>query len=331
LLNSVTGGNGGNGFNDPDNLGCDGSGGDGGSGFGGGLNGTNVTISGCSFGSNSASGGTGGVKGPGGDPVGVVNGSPGAAIGGGLYVNSGTIDGTTVRQNTARAGAGMFVTGTKTITNCTINNNTASYAGGGIDNSGAATIQNCTISGNIGGGGFDPGGGAIYSFTLLSEDGLTIIGCTLSSNSPNGIVNAEAAFFGAGPVSIGNTILHNNGENLSSSGSSDITSLGYNLSSDAAGGDNTTGPGGILNGPGDKRNTDPQLDPAGLQNKGGPTQTIKLMAGSPAIDQETASVQCRISGVYCARRTILRFRTRAAVMAAISELTKPMPRKRWRR
>ncbi|HVO25864.1 MAG TPA: choice-of-anchor Q domain-containing protein [Candidatus Margulisiibacteriota bacterium] len=31
-------------------------------------------------------------------------------------------------------------------------------------------------------------------------------------------------------------------------------------------------------------NTDPQLDPAGLQNNGGPTQTVALEVGSPAIN-----------------------------------------------
>jgi hypothetical protein len=31
-------------------------------------------------------------------------------------------------------------------------------------------------------------------------------------------------------------------------------------------------------------NTNPQLDPAGLANNGGPTQTIALLTGSPAID-----------------------------------------------
>jgi len=61
-----------------------------------------------------------------------------------------------------------------------------------------------------------------------------------------------------------------------------VTSLGYNLSSDAAGGDGTTGPGGFLNATGDIRNTDPQLGP--LQGNGGPTFTHALLTGSPAID-----------------------------------------------
>jgi VCBS repeat-containing protein len=61
-----------------------------------------------------------------------------------------------------------------------------------------------------------------------------------------------------------------------------FTSLGYNLSSDAAGGDATTGPGGFLNNTGDIRNTDPMLGP--LQDNGGPTFTHALICGSPAID-----------------------------------------------
>jgi hypothetical protein len=37
-----------------------------------------------------------------------------------------------------------------------------------------------------------------------------------------------------------------------------------------------------FNGPGDMNNIDPMLGP--LQNNGGPTQTMKLLQGSPAID-----------------------------------------------
>ena len=61
-----------------------------------------------------------------------------------------------------------------------------------------------------------------------------------------------------------------------------VTSHGYNLSSDAAGGDGTTGPGGLLNAPGDIRNTNPLLGQ--LQNNGGPTMTHALLSHSPAID-----------------------------------------------
>src|SRR5207248_242311 len=53
---------------------------------------------------------------------------------------------------------------------------------------------------------------------------------------------------------------------------------------DPAGGDGTTGPGGLLNHTGDMRNTDPKLDSNGFQDNGGPTLTIALQADSPAIN-----------------------------------------------
>jgi hypothetical protein len=55
-----------------------------------------------------------------------------------------------------------------------------------------------------------------------------------------------------------------------------ITSQGHNISTDAA--------GGFLTVSGDQINTDPKLDPNGLQNNGGPTKTIALLASSPAIN-----------------------------------------------
>jgi hypothetical protein len=54
-----------------------------------------------------------------------------------------------------------------------------------------------------------------------------------------------------------------------------ITDAGYNISDDNLCGFNATG---------SRNNTDPMLDPAGLANNGGPTQTIALLSGSPAID-----------------------------------------------
>jgi hypothetical protein len=70
--------------------------------------------------------------------------------------------------------------------------------------------------------------------------------------------------------------------------STTVKSDGYNLSSDAAGGDSTTGPGGLLNSTNDIRNTDPLL--GSLQDNGGPTWTHALLSGSPAIDQGKRNV-----------------------------------------
>jgi hypothetical protein len=78
-----------------------------------------------------------------------------------------------------------------------------------------------------------------------------------------------------GTLQIGNTIVNAgaSGANIINSGGT-VTSHGYNLSSDDA--------GGFLTGPGDQINTNPLLGP--LQDNGGPTFTHELLPGSPAID-----------------------------------------------
>src|SRR5439155_9561689 len=97
------------------------------------------------------------------------------------------------------------------------------------------------------------------------------------------IYNNNIGASGSATVTIRDTILKtgaSGGNIFNDSGT--VTSLGYNLSSDAAGGDGTTGPGGFLDATGDIRNTDPMLGP--LQDNGGPTFTHALLVGSPAID-----------------------------------------------
>ena len=104
----------------------------------------------------------------------------------------------------------------------------------------------------------------------------------------NTIVKAGAAGLNianfSGTFAISNTSLKATGAlggNIYNSNGA-INSLGYNLSSDAAGGDGTTVPGGFLDKPGDIRNTEPSLGL--LKDNGGPTFTHELLAGSPAID-----------------------------------------------
>ena len=75
-------------------------------------------------------------------------------------------------------------------------------------------------------------------------------------------------------------------------GGGKIVSEGNNLSSDAAGAvtgpdATTTGPAGFLNHAGDIRNTDPKLGSFG--NNGGDTDTISLLADSPARDASNDS------------------------------------------
>ncbi|HUJ11119.1 MAG TPA: choice-of-anchor Q domain-containing protein [Verrucomicrobiae bacterium] len=179
----------------------------------------------------------------------------------------------TVSSNGATAGAGGGINnfgGTVTILNSTINDNGAYFDGSAIANDSAdgisavLVVSNSTLSAN--GSTY---GGVIGNEPFGGTAKVGVVNCTISDSG--GIYNF-------GILEIGNTILKPAG--LANSGT--VTSLGYNLSSDAAGGDGSTGPGGLLNATGDIRNTDPMLGP--LQNNGGPTLTHALLPGSPAID-----------------------------------------------
>jgi CSLREA domain-containing protein len=110
----------------------------------------------------------------------IQNGS--SDSGGGIY-NGGTLTLTNCTLNGNSAGriggygGGIYNGGTLTLTNCTLSSNSA-YNGGGISNGGTLMLENCTLSGNSspdGGGG--SGGG-------IGNDGTaTLTNCTLSGNS----------------------------------------------------------------------------------------------------------------------------------------------------
>jgi hypothetical protein len=203
-----------------------------------------------------------------------------AGDGGGIYNDHATltISNCTLSGNSAGPfgyGGGIDNYGfsgsaTLTITNSTLSGNSAQF-GGGIFNVGSfgsatLTITNSTLSGNSA----DEGGGGIVNYGAT----LTITNSTLSGNSAQfGVVVFN--YFGAS-LEIGSTILNagggSGGNIINDFGT--VTSIGYNLSSDAA--------GSLLTGPGDQINTDPMLGP--LQDNGGPNFTHALLPGSPAID-----------------------------------------------
>ncbi len=152
-------------------------------------------------------------------------------------------------------GGGIFTYGTMTVTNSTIADNSALEFGGGLKSAGTTTLTNCTIVYNsVASGG--EGTGLNVSFGTATLDN-TIVA-----------LNTVGAGNNAAPSDI-NVFL---GATLS-------PSSGYNVIG-------TGGSGGLADGVNGNQVgvADPGLDPNGLQNNGGPTQTIALLANSPAID-----------------------------------------------
>jgi hypothetical protein len=216
------------------------------------------------------------------------NSSTGGSGGGILSNSTLTVLDSTLSGNAANGdgfGGGLFIlSGTATVTGSTFSGNTASSGGGLVnDNVGNLSLSDCTFNGNsapvnsLGTGN----GGAIYA-----EGGpLSLTSCTLSGNSA-GHVGGGIAVFPGNSLSLGNTILAGNTALLAGfspdlivlSGGS-INSQGYNLVGDGhgTGGFTATDQVGTANSP-----IDPRLGP--LQDNGGPTQTMALLPGSPALN-----------------------------------------------
>jgi hypothetical protein len=183
------------------------------------------------------------------------------SVGGALYNNRGTLTVT----NCTFSGNGNAIYNvegaTLTIANSTFSGNTpTSTASGAITNYGTLTLTNSTFSGNSGG--------------AISNTGtLTVTNCTFSGNSGSGSI--PSAFSNLGTLTLTNTIVANSTKGKNCSGFS-IIDGGHNIDDGTTCGFSTAN--GSLN------NTNPLLDPAGLASNGGPTQTIALQAGSPAIN-----------------------------------------------
>jgi predicted outer membrane repeat protein len=208
-----------------------------------------------------------------------------------LTVANSTFTGnTSVNNGGAIFNDGAFGSASMSVANCTFSQN-SSRDGGAIQHdaftgSATGTVSNCTFSQNSA----SRDGGGVYIDGESGSAALSISSCTLSQNSAlttsGGGLYISTGAGGDASLQIGNTILKTgaSGANFSNN-TGTITSQGYNLSNDAAGGAAGTAPGGFLNHVGDKRNTDPLLDAAGLKANGGPTMTIAPQAGSPALDQ----------------------------------------------
>jgi hypothetical protein len=210
-----------------------------------------------------------------------------------------TIDAVKIIGNRSCFGGGIANFGVLTINESTISGNSVFQVGicrgfgAGIANSGSTlTLNNSTISGNSASGAYGPTGGGIYNETTLIVNNSTITGNVLTKSgifagtTGGGIANsgtlrissstisANGAQFGGnlyGPASTQNSIIADSVSGGNCDGT--MTSHGHNLSSDGT---------CNFNSPGDLNNHGPLLGP--LQSNGGPTETMALLPGSPAID-----------------------------------------------
>ncbi len=256
-------------------------------GSGGGLflKGPAINLTGCTISNNIATQTAGGlwsyVTGGGIATVKscIVSGNTAGTKGGGVdnYTGKAYLSYCTVSANTAKAGSGGGLlnnngNATTTLTDSTVSGNSASQSGGGVENPvGKVYLTNCTISGNTAGSG---GGGGLYNNGTAS-----LTSCTVSANS-GGKLGGGGIYNLGGIATLTDTIVAGN-HNASRTGFSDIEG-----GQPVTGTYNLIGPeyGNIPTGPGTGNIvsvTDPDL--ATLAFYGGPTQTMALVPGSPAI------------------------------------------------
>ena len=224
--------------------------------------------------------------------------------GGNVTVTDSTLSGnsaTPLEGNGFAFGGGIVSDfGTLTVTDSTLSGNSVSTpgctssclaGGGGIyQEGGTVTITDSTLSGNSasstsgctsdcvveGGGVFNNGGTLTVTNSTLSGNSASTSGCTNICEAEGGGIHDDGAEI------IGATIVAN-----STGGNCDspvTTDLGYNLEDDAG------ASCGFSSADYDVVGQNPDLGP--LQGNGGPTQTMALQTGSPAIGLVNSATLC---------------------------------------
>jgi CSLREA domain-containing protein len=181
--------------------------------------------------------------------------------GGGLDNNGGTVSllRVSMSNNTAPSGGGIYNGGNLLLVGSTLSINSsisAGSTGGGLDNSGIASLTNVTIQGNTA----QNGGG------IFNDGTITSLNITVAYNN-TGIANSS------GEIRFKNSIVSDSSDGPNCSGGGTNSSEGNNLDSGNTCNFITTS---------DLHDTNPNL--GALLDNGGPTLTIALMTGSPAID-----------------------------------------------
>jgi hypothetical protein len=204
-----------------------------------------------------------------------VSGNNHAGDGGGIAITLGTLTmiNSTVSNNSAdNSGGGVFgwswggtlYFGKLSATNCTLADNSASNGGGLYVTFTSTVLTNVTITGNT--AGQNPSGGGLYVYSLSGE--------TLRNTLLAGNQSYNKGVFVPDDVDVvhGSPLSTNSANNLIGDGANQNLVNGKNGNQVGS----ATSP------------IDPKLDPNGLQNNGGPTLTIGLLSGSPALGAGTA-------------------------------------------
>jgi len=282
--------------------------------LGGGIDNSGaLTVSGSTISGNSAFAG-GGIENDGIATItgGSIANNTASVFGGGidnsgtLTVNTATIQGNSVGVN--GSGGGIDNSGSLTVAGSTIANNSASQSGGSVASGGGiysdgslATILDTTLSGNSapsGGGVYVASGVVTVANSTLSgnsavRDGggiyiqtgtLTAVNCTIAYNSLDGGGGGGGLDVSGGTATLDNTIVATNTAGTGA-GATANDIAGTVSSSSAFNMIGTGGSGGLTTGaPNDNLVGVANPDLGTLANNGGPTQTIALLTGSPAIN-----------------------------------------------
>ena len=188
--------------------------------------------------------------------VSLVNGNGNNDNGGAIFINDTlTLNNCTLADNLATGGGAVFGSNASTLTlnGCTLARNTAN-GGGAIFTSGSLSLLNCTLAGNRAGQG-----GGIYA------NDLSLLNCTVTGNFLS-TIGAGGGIFANGTVTLDNSIVADN------------QAYGDpNVSGTIAAGSRNNVIGGSAAQAG--------LDPDGLKNNGGPTDTIALTTRGSAVNR----------------------------------------------
>ena len=166
-------------------------------------------------------------------------------------------------------GGAVSSSGTLTVANCTFVANTATTNGGAIRSSSILTVTSSTFYGNTATGT----GGAIQFGNSATITNSTISGNTATGNG--GGINNNSGAQSSSPVTLSNSIVAGNSAPTGPDFNGKVTGGDYNLIQNTS--------GATLSGTHNITGVDPKLDTLKTAN-GGPTATMALLSGSPAID-----------------------------------------------